>query len=393
MMVVLVMSWAMIVNIAKLLRDRIMMQNAADNAAYSAAVYRARTLNLIGQLNYLMASTLAAGAYPALVPVPLYSCNFVGGSPPKLPYPFCDYSCRSGGGEYHVDYGGVVRLRNIVYRLRKFQEGLVTVYIPVSVRLAREIGRRQETNADGEYTGADVTVVVPGHQASSFIPNGSGGGSSQSLINTIGTMKPATLLGLRRIRQKITYYKTINIGVWYLEHHHFVLPRKWCKDDVAWYRMDNSFHQQKLIAIAVKKPQSPSNRGYPWFGRFMGLGDWPPIITVAAAAVYNTAGPMFPDNDDPGTGIQQELIIPSLAFTSRQLVNMDRFAREIASLPVIGPWLSAAAEAATIGVAGMAAVATVRALSDTTPISAYEKARSGGWDAHLVPVGEAQLRH
>lgn len=393
MMVVLVMSWAMIVNIAKLLRDRIMMQNAVDNAAYSAAVYRARTLNLIGQLNELMASTLAAGAFPALVPVPLYSCSFVGGSPPKLPYPFCDYCCRGGLGEYHVDYGGVVRLRSIVNRIRQFQKGLVAAYVPVSVRLVREVGRRQEANAAGEYTGADVTVVVPGHMASSVIRKISGGGSSPSLTDTLSSASPEKLLGLRRIGQKITYYKTINIGIWYFGHHHFVLPRQWCKDDVAWYRMDNSFHQQKLIAIAVKKPQSPSNRGYPWFGRFIGLSSWPPIITVAAAAVYNTAGPMFPDTDDSCTGIRWELLIPSLAFTNIQLSEMRILALKLAAIPFIGQGLSVTIKITTETVRLVALAATAQALSDTTPVSAYEKARSGGWDAHLVPVGEAGLRH
>ena len=54
MMVVLVLCWAMIVNIAKLVKDRMMMQNAADNAALSVAVYKARVLNKLGQLNFLM---------------------------------------------------------------------------------------------------------------------------------------------------------------------------------------------------------------------------------------------------------------------------------------------------------------------------------------------------
>src|SRR3989339_34221 len=61
MMVVLIISWAMLLNIAKLLRDRMVMQNAADNAAISVAVYKARVLNTLGKMNYLIACALYGG--------------------------------------------------------------------------------------------------------------------------------------------------------------------------------------------------------------------------------------------------------------------------------------------------------------------------------------------
>ena len=58
MIVTLIICWAMMLNIAKLLLDRMVLQNAADNAVMSVAVCKARLLNRLGQLNYLIACAL-----------------------------------------------------------------------------------------------------------------------------------------------------------------------------------------------------------------------------------------------------------------------------------------------------------------------------------------------
>jgi len=47
----LVMFWMTVVNVGKMIRDRIMLQNAADAAAQSAACVKARMLNSIGRIN------------------------------------------------------------------------------------------------------------------------------------------------------------------------------------------------------------------------------------------------------------------------------------------------------------------------------------------------------
>ena len=94
MMVVLIISWAMMLNIAKLLTDRMMLQNAADNAALSVAVYKARVLNTLGYFNYLMACTLydgEAGLAEAKIKggEPLGAVNYSGGGVFESAYTLC----------------------------------------------------------------------------------------------------------------------------------------------------------------------------------------------------------------------------------------------------------------------------------------------------------------
>ncbi len=52
----LVMFWMLVVNMGVMLRDRIIVQNAADCAAQTAACYRARALNLAGLYNSIVGS-------------------------------------------------------------------------------------------------------------------------------------------------------------------------------------------------------------------------------------------------------------------------------------------------------------------------------------------------
>jgi hypothetical protein len=48
------MLWMMLINIATMVKDRIMLQNAADCAAHTAACIRARGLNMVGALNFTL---------------------------------------------------------------------------------------------------------------------------------------------------------------------------------------------------------------------------------------------------------------------------------------------------------------------------------------------------
>ena len=47
MSMILIISWAMLINIAKIIRDRMILQNNLDNAVVSVANLQARTLNLL----------------------------------------------------------------------------------------------------------------------------------------------------------------------------------------------------------------------------------------------------------------------------------------------------------------------------------------------------------
>ncbi len=64
----LTMLWMMLINISKLVKDRIVMQNAADCAAQSAACIRARGLNQVGFLNLLMGGIIHIRPYLGWIP-------------------------------------------------------------------------------------------------------------------------------------------------------------------------------------------------------------------------------------------------------------------------------------------------------------------------------------
>ena len=96
-------------------------------------------------------------------------------------------------------------------------------------------------------------------------------------------------------------------------------------DADRWLEQDeDNFHKQRVRIIAYKNAGSGSNTGYPVGRKLLGIKNWFRIETIAAAAAYNTKGPMFPEEDDT------TFMAPSLK---------------------------------------------------------YMKAMSGGWEAHLVPVG------
>ncbi len=385
-MMVLLVCWAMLLNMGKLLKDRIVMQNAADNAALSVAVYRARTLNLLGKANELMGTVLACGAFPMLVPLPTYDIRYVGGSISNFPYPLSDVHCR-GGFENSVDYAGVNRIRFTVRSLSNFQKALVWAYPVQSLAVAQSIGKRQELNASNEPSGADRVLLIPGHLAESLTE---GLASPEGIFSSLS---PERLLGVRRNSSRITYFKTRNMGATVSRHYHIVLPVKWTTEDVSWYVAGNKFHQQKIVALAVKGGSSGSNAGYPVFSSLLNVS-WPSTMAVAAAATYNTKGSMIPETDGTCTGVPQWLMWTAAALELGQLHKMAQLAKDIKAIPLLGPPASLALSGYTIYCAGETAYYSTKALKDDqTPVWKYEQAEQGGWDAHLVPVGDGVIRH
>ena len=109
---ILVLSWAMMLNIAKIIRDRMNMQNAADNIALSIATHKARTMNLVAGLNYIMGITLALGTDP-FIQMPSFNTDIIAA------YPAGDIS-RSWSREY----SSVKRMKEIVEALKKLKISL-----------------------------------------------------------------------------------------------------------------------------------------------------------------------------------------------------------------------------------------------------------------------------
>jgi len=345
MMIILIISWAMIINMAKLLRDRMMMQNAADNAALSVSVYKARVLNTLGLLNYAIAATLFG---PESGPVSGYLSYYkygvicsVAGMPLSFPLSICPMggippSCRQpglgavdsqkkvaayldiieGDGSVHIK-----DIRMLVSKLAGCQDLIKAPFeanAPVQV-LATEIGKRQEKNNAGEYTGADVVVVTQG------IPLG-------LLRNKNGVIyhRSKKLDGIEFTVAKYAANALINVLLEVpVTINELFAATELNEDGKSWLYADKTVfdRNQKIVVAATKLPNSASNRGYPLFGKWIGIS-WPPIETVAAAAVYNASGPMFP-----------------LEESGKPSDNISPVMRE------------------------------------------YRKARYQGWDAHLVPLG------
>lgn len=360
MVFVLVLCWAMMINVAKLVKDRMMMQNAADNAAISVAVLQARVLNVIGSMNYLIATTLASGAYPAIVHINLYNQHYVGSA--------LDRKCSGGLEMGKESYEYVSKLRNLVVGLTEAQKKLVEVVYPAQVLyVANKIAERQEYNAKKEATGADIAICAP-----------------------------LTIEGLKQNEREIVYYTTVNWGVGPIpfvlnKHVHFVLPKEYKREKYSWYYVEDNdkFSKRKVTVTVIKKSDSASNKGYPLFGKWFGI-EWPAIYATASAAVYNVDGRMYPKKADDSTGMPPELIPVASALLAKQLKDMGELAAEVGKLPVIGPALGGIVGALAATVAAVAGVSVALAItSDDTPVKTYNTAKEGGWDAQLVPVGGA----
>src|SRR5207302_6473885 len=64
LILVLAMLWVMLLNVGKLVKDRIQMQIASDTAVLSACAYRARGLNIAGLLNSWLGEPIAGIGIP-----------------------------------------------------------------------------------------------------------------------------------------------------------------------------------------------------------------------------------------------------------------------------------------------------------------------------------------
>lgn len=178
MMVVLVLCWAMIVNIAKLVKDRMMMQNAADNAALSVAVYKARVLNKLGELNFLIGCALYGTEYGITTYHPIVAAPGVYGVctfPAWLVIPnspdnqqkvaFETDSCLpcSGTDNQQTERSMTVSaIRNMVKGMVTVQDSLRLPFPGLAVIYANKIAKKQEINANDDECGADLVAVTSG---------------------------------------------------------------------------------------------------------------------------------------------------------------------------------------------------------------------------------------
>jgi competence protein ComGC len=188
MMVALIICWSMMINIAKLLKDRTMMQNAADNAALSMAVNQARTMNILNKFDLIIESILYDGLpYPigigfgAMHPFAVTGV-FEGHYAECMLFPLFPQlimndvsrvaftpdlymgtlvSCHGGtwGGWYHSDIVAKV-MRYLTEALTDSQVAVARVGPLYSHIVAQEIAKRQEIGANGTKSGADLIIPL-----------------------------------------------------------------------------------------------------------------------------------------------------------------------------------------------------------------------------------------
>ncbi|MBQ3835320.1 MAG: hypothetical protein II816_07400, partial [Elusimicrobia bacterium] len=213
MSLILIMSWAMMVNVAKIIRERMILQNKVDNAVVSIAALQARTLNFLGTTNNLMASILSTAGYPeslaydaliANVPstirgkvknilgvtptlyVPSFSTDKVCGS--LIPGPFCDYKCNG----IRTEYSGVKNLRTVVNSIQKLQDAAVSAYLINYAAILKE------------FASSDTKIVVV---PSRFVKNIKSLNFGNINLNSVS---PSSLLGIKKNSKGIKYFKTKN---------------------------------------------------------------------------------------------------------------------------------------------------------------------------------------
>jgi hypothetical protein len=350
LIVMVVISWAIMLNIAQLIRNRMILQNKADNIAVSLATYKARVLNFLGVTNYLIGVILSLGMNPEGVQLASYSTNVVGGFPatmlPLLENPLSDLKHSTLFNKRNT---GVQRIKQIVDILQKLQGMAVKSYSLYYYNIIRD-------NINKDYNIALFPV------------------------------KPHANLGLKRNSKGIQYYSTINDACIYLDyatHFHFLSKRKYKRSRYSWLVEGHKFSEQKIKVILSQK----INNKKPLLARFLGIR-YPRITVYSAAAPYNVSGSMFPKKEDTFTGA-----IPAIRLLI-ETVSFKQFALMVYAImhasafgPYAMPFIAVAETLISINYL-RSKENTIKLLSKKdNPIDAYLKSKNGGWAAHLVPYG------
>ncbi|MDR2773074.1 MAG: hypothetical protein LBB93_06390 [Elusimicrobiota bacterium] len=377
--VVLVLSWAMMLNIAKLVRDRMIMQNEADNIALSISVHKARAMNFAAACNYLIGSLLALGTKPEFVQFPTYTTNAVAA------FPFGDYRKNTKNKALSDD---VAILKKAIESLQKAQEAALIAHLAYQNALL----------ADHALNSEYKLVIYP---------------------TALATKSNAEkYFGLKRNSKGITYLKTVNTDQRPLPHivynpfplgdileeinggllkllenvgmdpdsiimKAFGLSSSALKQQVyekaeySWYVADKNFGQQK-VQVALVKMSDEKNK--PLFAKWLDI-DYPSMAVFSASGIYNADGPMFPteESDLIGMSDMEGLLYAALA------AQMGIFIANLASEdPTPYKILTIALSAYLLARTALRAI-NVKNDPKTSPINAYNDAKFGGWGAHLIP--------
>ncbi|MDR3257042.1 MAG: hypothetical protein LBT18_05330 [Endomicrobium sp.] len=352
--IILVISWAMMLNIARLIRNRMILQNEADNIALSLAAYKARVLNFLGGTNYLIGMILSLGMNPRVTQLASYSTDIIGGFPATMnssyENPLSDLKHKIAANKQN---GGVQKIKFIVDTLQKMQDVAIKGYAIYYYNILAN-------NSNKDYN----ILLFPVH--------------------------PDNNLGLKRNSKGIQYYFTINdicIYLDYATHFHFLTRSKYKKSKYSWFVEGEKFNEQKVKVVLRQKTDNKS----PLFAKLLKI-QYPQLVVYSAAAPYNVKGSMFPKKEDTFTGATA--LTASLVEVS-SLLQLAIMTKTVANSSALGPQATpfiALAEAAIAINYLESKKATAQLLSGKdNPIDAYLKAKNGGWAAHLVPYNHTSL--
>lgn len=334
--VVLVMSHLTIMNIAKLLRDRMMMQNAVDNAAMAAAVHMARTMNAAAYLNLQISRTLG-DALPIdggglLAQGGIKDGDLIGagggtGSPCPTPcgkavclmVPLKFQSWQDGGAG---DISGVCATLDVYPTgaletckiSHSFCEGIWnektidTFTKLMKLTLEGLITAQEGIASSGPGTAALLAYKVA-ERSDRNLSGWVGPGKTSIVLSSLGT-------NLKRNRQEIEWFAAKH--TWGTSpsvcpipplippvppvHFHFVNAESFDKTDKSWYIYDGDTvedAQGSVMVTMTRASGDKANKNYPLGANWLGL-EWPTIYVTARAAWVNCCGNVgFPVHRSP----------------------------------------------------------------------------------------------
>ena len=397
-------------NIAKLIRDRMIMQNLADNTALSIATHKARTMNFVGACNYMIGFFLRMGTRGEFVQMSTYGTNMVAS------FPFGDWQ----PGSNSALSSGVSGLKTTVDVIQKAQEAAMVFHLWYMGTVYKDL------LAKGYFP-----IIMPFPIEIKDLDFAEITDPSGKIVEIAERH-----FGLKRNRKGITYKKTENVSVKTVSYVYtkmlglelkkifmeqikkiplvgrfagtvdelwdklaeelnlsdYTDAPTYAKKEYSWYIMADNFKDQKM-QIALIKRNNGSNK--PLFSRWLGIS-YPDMMAFSASAIYNTkdnnkshneyrvktTGIMFPEKESELLGALSpaaELLL--LGPTVAQTIILDA---QLADIPVVG-WIALIVVPAYIAAnKGMMQKMIYDGIPDS-PINNYADARKFGWGAHLVP--------
>jgi len=236
----LAMMWMMAVNMGKLVSDRIMMQNAADSSAYTAATLKAQSLNQLGFYNNSLAGMLV----------------------------FSDLASAIGLGNVKICWFPYLNSQAAYAAYQSASTLLDMLNVSSGIYILKEalsVARRQRI-VNGSSDGADW--IIPG--------------SMLSFNNPLDFVSS----GLTRKKESVHFCNTVIIyGV--------PVPVPGSQKKVkTWFYHKYDTGPRASVVTAVKRYSKADF--LPMGRKFFGISKMPTIYTVAAARPYNPKGSMFP---------------------------------------------------------------------------------------------------